>query len=87
MNYVCQKSVGAEKSCDFRSGKIILQREIPAEQMEKLLAEGKTDLLNRFISKKTGRAFNAFLSLGNNGKVKFEFEPRPAKKRPSKRSR
>ena len=82
MNYVCQKSVGAEKSC-FRSGKIILQREIPAEQMKKLLAEGKTDLLNRFISKKTGKPFNAFLVL-KNGKVRFEFEPRPAKKTAAK---
>ena len=82
MNYVCQKSVGAEKSCDFRSGKIILQRDIPAEQMKKLLAKGKTDLLNRFISKKSGKPFNAFLALGQNGKVGFEFEPRPAKKRP-----
>ena len=66
MNYVCQKSVGEEKSCDFRSSKIILQREIPAEQMKKLLAQRKTDLLNRFISKKTGKPFNAFLALGKN---------------------
>ena len=80
MNYVCKKSVGEEKSCDFRSGKIILQREIPAEQMKKLLAEGKTELLNRFISKKTGKPFNAFLVLDKNGKIRFEFEPRPAKK-------
>ena len=76
MNYVCQKSVGAEKSCDFRSGKIILQREISAEQMKKLLAQGKTDLLNRFISKKRGKPFNAFLALGKNGKVRFEFPQR-----------
>ena len=84
MNYVCKKSVGAEKSCDFRSGKIILQREIPAEQMKKLLAQGKTDLLNHFISKKSGKPFNAFLVLGKNGKIRFEFEPRPAKKTAAK---
>ena len=80
MNYVCKKSVGEEKSCDFRSGKIILQQEIPPEQMKKLLTQRKTDLLNQFISKRSGKPFNAFLSLSNNGKVKFEFEPRPAKK-------
>ena len=65
-----------ENACKFRSGKIILQREIPAEQMKKLLPEGRTDLLNRFISKKTGKPFNAFLSLGKRGKVGFEFPPR-----------
>ena len=44
--------------------------------MKKLLAQGKTDLLNRFISKKTGKPFNAFLALDKNGKVRFEFPPR-----------
>ena len=84
MKYVCKKSVGEEKSCDFRSGKIILQREIPAEQMKKLLAQRKTDLLNQFISKKSGKPFNAFLALDKNGKISFEFEPRPAKKTTAK---
>ena len=81
MNYICEKSVGADKSCDFRTGKIILQREIEAEQVKKLLSSGKTDLIDRFVSKKTGRAFKAFLVLAKTGKVGFEFEPRPAKKK------
>src|SRR5262245_64731835 len=50
------------KTCDFRSGKVILQRPIEREQMNKLLATGKTDLLERFISRK-GRPFKAFLVL------------------------
>lgn len=75
MAYVCEKSVGVERSCDFRSGKIILQRQIEPEQMKKLLATGKTDLLHRFISKK-GRPFSAFLVRGPEGKVGFEFAPR-----------
>lgn len=75
MAYVCEKSVGAGRSCDFRSGKIILQREIEADQMRKLLATGRTDLLHRFISKK-GRPFSAFLVRGADGKVGFEFAPR-----------
>ena len=78
MAYVCEKSVGAEKSCDFRSGRIILQRAIEREQMQKLLATGKTDLLHRFISKK-GRPFSAFLVRAADGKVGFEFAPRAAK--------
>jgi DNA topoisomerase-3 len=35
MNYVCEKAVGPGKTCDFRSGKIILQQEISAEQTKK----------------------------------------------------
>jgi DNA topoisomerase-3 len=78
MAYVCEKSLGPEKSCDFRSGRIILQRPIEREQMQKLLSTGKTDLLHRFISKK-GRPFSAFLVRGGDGKVGFEFAPRVAK--------
>jgi len=85
MNYVCEKQAGAEKSCDFRTGKIILQQEIPPEQIKKLLAEGKTDLLKNFISKKTNRKFEAFLVL-KDGKTAFEFVPREKKGRGSKSS-
>lgn len=77
MSYVCEKSVGTTRSCTFRSGKIILKREIPREQMVKLLQTGKTDLIDKFISKK-GRPFSAYLKF-ENGKVSFEFEPRKAK--------
>ena len=78
MSYVCDKSVGPEKSCTFRSGVVILQQAVERPQMVKLLETGKTDLLPRFISKK-GRPFKAFLVLGNDGKVGFEFEPRTGK--------
>ena len=76
--YLCEKAVGGERSCDFRSGKIILQRAIESEQMQKLLATGKTDLLHRFISKK-GRPFSAYLVRGADGKASFEFEARAPK--------
>ena len=76
--YICENSVGPERKCDFRTGKIILQRPIEAEQVQKLLTVGKTDLLHRFISKK-GRPFSAFLTRGEDGKVSFEFAPREPK--------
>ncbi|MBM3841333.1 MAG: DNA topoisomerase III [Verrucomicrobia bacterium] len=79
MSYICEKATGPKRICDFRSGKIILQRQIERAQMIKLLQTGKTDLLQRFISKK-GRPFNAYLVVGEGGKVSFEFEPRPPKK-------
>ncbi len=76
--YICEKATGPNRNCDFRSGKIILQRPIETEQMQKLLTGGKTDLLHRFISKK-GRPFSAFLARGEDGKVTFEFAPREPK--------
>ncbi len=79
VNYVCEKSVGPEKSCDFRSGKMILQQEITPAQVAKLLAEGKTDLLDGFVSSRTNRKFKAFLVKQPSGKIGFEFEPRPEK--------
>jgi DNA topoisomerase-3 len=73
--YVCEKAVGATKTCDFRSGRIILKRPIEREQMEKLLSTGRTDLLQKFISKK-GRPFSAYLVRQSDGKIGFEFEQR-----------
>ncbi|MBV8628447.1 MAG: topoisomerase C-terminal repeat-containing protein, partial [Paraburkholderia sp.] len=67
------------KTCDFRSGKVILQQEIGREQMAKLLEEGRTDLLTNFKSSRTGRNFKAFLVKQSDGKIGFEFE----KKEPS----
>jgi DNA topoisomerase-3 len=79
MAYVCEKSVGPNKVCDFRSGKVILQQAVEAEQMQKLLATGRTDLLKEFISARTRRKFSAFLVRGTDGKVGFEFEKREPK--------
>lgn len=76
--YVCEKSVGTERSCDFRTGRIILQQSVERAQMEKLLATGRTDLLARFISKK-GRPFKAFLVKTPGGKIGFEFQARAPK--------
>jgi DNA topoisomerase-3 len=79
-SYVCEHSVGAHVTCDFKSGKIILQQPVAREQMTKLLHEGKTDLLENFVSNKTRRKFKARLAYDKKeGKVSFEFEPRAAK--------
>jgi DNA topoisomerase-3 len=90
-NYVCEKSVPtpaqATPSCDFKSGQIILQQPIEREQMQKLLATGKTDLLDKFVSMRTRRAFKAFLAWdAEAGKVNFAFEPRASKYPPRKTS-
>jgi hypothetical protein len=79
-SYVCEKSTGPHATCDFKSGKIILQQPVAREQMSKLLHGGKTDLLENFVSNKTRRKFKAYLSFDKKeGKVGFEFEPRAAR--------
>ncbi|MBI2509496.1 MAG: topoisomerase C-terminal repeat-containing protein, partial [Betaproteobacteria bacterium] len=77
--YVCEKAVGPGRSCDFRSGKMILQQPVERAQMQKLLATGRTELLSRFISKK-GRPFKAFLAKTPDGKIGFEFQAREPRK-------
>ncbi|MEO8145956.1 MAG: DNA topoisomerase III [Betaproteobacteria bacterium] len=78
VSYVCEKSVGPQRSCDFRSGRMILQQPVEQAQMQKLLATGRTDLLTGFMSKKN-RKFKAFLVKTPLGKIGFEFLPRAAK--------
>ncbi|AVO33443.1 DNA topoisomerase III [Ottowia oryzae] len=80
-SYVCEKSVPTAAqpvpSCDFKSGQVILQQPVEPEQMHKLLTEGKTDLLDKFVSMRTRRAFKARLVWSaEESKVNFEFEPR-----------
>jgi len=70
----------------FRLGKKILQKEIPRDEALKLLREGKSGLIRGFVSKRTKRAFDAFLTLDpESGKVGFEFPPRPEKKKGAKK--
>ncbi len=81
-SYYCEKTIPtmaqATPTCDFKSGRIILQQPVEPEQMAKLLATGKTDLLDKFVSMRTRRGFKAFLAWNKEeGKVAFEFEPRP----------
>jgi hypothetical protein len=52
---------------------VILQRPVERAQMQKLLATGKTDLL-QFVSARTKRGFSAFLVRQPDGKIGFEFE-------------
>lgn len=79
--YICKKATGKEKSCDFRVSKTILEQAIAPEQMRKLLSDKKTDLLHKFISKKTKRAFSAHLTLKEDHGIGFEFAPKAPKKK------
>ena len=88
-NYVCSKAVPTAAqptpSCTFKSGQVILQQPVERAQMSKLLATGKTDLLDKFVSMRTRRPFKAFLAWdAEAGKVNFAFEPREGKFPPRK---
>lgn len=78
-SYVCEKSVGPAPSCDFKTGMMVLQQSISTDQIKKLLATGKTDLLDGFVSNRTRRKFKAFLVKTPEGKIGFEFEARAPK--------
>lgn len=68
----------------IRIGRSILQKEIPLEELQRLLVEGRTNLMKGFVSNKTKRTFEAYLLLDEkSGKIAFEFperEPRFPKK-------
>jgi DNA topoisomerase-3 len=83
--YVCERAVGAGRTCDFRSGRMILQQPIERAQMQKLLETGRTDLLTGFVSKK-GRRFKSFLVKQPDGKIGFEFQPRAPKEKSAGRT-
>ncbi|TSE28004.1 DNA topoisomerase 3 [Tepidimonas thermarum] len=80
-HYVCSRAVPTPQqptpTCDFKSATTILQQPIAPEQMAKLLASGKTDWLEGFVSNRTRRPFKAQLVWdAEAGKVNFAFEPR-----------
>ncbi len=71
----------------IRIGKSILQCEIPADQVLKLISTGKTDVLKGFVSNRTKRKFDAHLTFDlKDGKIGFDFPPRPAKKAAAKKT-
>ena len=71
----------------IRIGKSILQCEIPQEQILKLISVGKTDVLKGFVSNRTKRKFDAHLTFDpKDGKIGFDFPPRPAKKAAAKKT-
>ena len=69
-----RKRSGPDKTCDFRSGRIILQRPIERAQMQKLLATGKTDLAAVRLVAHAASLFAAYLVRQPDGKIGFEFE-------------
>ena len=74
--YLCEQSQADKRPCKFKISKAVLQQPIDRVQAAMLLKENRTDLLPKFISSKTGRAFSAYLVVDDAGKVVFEFPER-----------
>ena len=64
--------MGYDDGCKFKMGITICKRDIPIDEVRRLLATGSTAKLSRFISKK-GKFFEAKLTL-KDGNVVFDFE-------------
>ncbi len=78
MAYMSEAALAGDQKNGLRIGKIILERAISPEHIRQLLTEGKTELINGFISKRK-RPFDAYLLIDGKGKVTFEFPPRKAR--------
>jgi DNA topoisomerase-3 len=74
--YACERSLTGEPGDNFRLSRTMLGKTLPREEVTKLLSEGKTGLIKGFVSKRTGRPFDAFLILKPRGNIGFEFPPR-----------
>lgn len=82
--YVCETAFKDQAKCPMRIGKTILQRDISVDEVKALLEEGKTPLLDGFVSKRTGRAFKAFLVYDEKKGTIFKFEERKPKEKAAK---
>jgi DNA topoisomerase-3 len=71
-SYSCS---GYKEGCKFAIWKEIAGKKITANQAKELLQRGKTGVIKGFKSK-TGKKFYAALTLGEGGKVNFEFAER-----------
>jgi len=80
MAYISESALDGDTKKGLRISKIILAKEISADNIKQLLDDGKTELIEGFISKRK-RPFDAYLILAKNGKVSFEFPPRKSKRK------
>ena len=67
--YACS---GYKEGCEFSVYGFICKRVISKVNMQMLLGNGRSSKIKGFISK-TGKTFDAYLKLDENGKVVFDF--------------
>lgn len=64
--------MGYKEGCTFRVGSFICGRVISKRNAALLLENGRTSLIKGFVSRKSGKSFDAYLKL-EDGKAVFEF--------------
>lgn len=79
MAFMSESALDGDKK-GLKISRIILSKEISEDNIRQMLSDGKTALIEGFISKKR-RPFDAYLVLAKNGKVSFEFPPRKSKRK------
>ncbi len=67
---------GYKDGCEFKISTYICERAISVTNAKMLLSEGVSSEIKGFISKRTGKAFDARLKLEGDGCV-FDFSPKP----------
>ncbi len=79
-SYVCLRPDGKTIDDKLRLPRELCKFQLSPEQARKFFTEGKTDLIDKFISKR-GRPFSARLALDLEGKrlIQWEFPPREKK--------
>ena len=78
MAYMSESALDGDDKKGLKISKTILSKEIGEKHVTQLLADGKTELIEGFISKKK-RPFDAYLLLAKNGSLSFEFPLRKEK--------
>ena len=73
-NYILRERDGDGWKETFKLGRMMCQKQITREQAIQLATRGKTDLIEKFTSKK-GRPFDAYL-VRQGGRISWEFPPR-----------
>jgi DNA topoisomerase III len=76
-SHVVRERAGDDWKQTFRIGRLMCQKPITREMAIQLVADGKTELIKGFISKK-GRPFDAFLKR-EGARFTWEFPPRAPK--------
>ena len=79
MAYMSESALAGDDKAGLKISRMILSKEISKEHIRQLLRDGRTELIEGFISKKR-RPFDAYLILAKNGTIRFEFPPRKSKK-------
>ncbi|MFC1584870.1 DNA topoisomerase III [Fibrobacterota bacterium] len=81
MSFISETAYKKNCKTGLRINKVILGREITRENVVRMLEGKKTSLIQGFLSTKTKKFFDAYLSLPKSGKIAFSFPPRAFKKK------